>query len=110
MLRSGKDGGKPDFFGPEPADAHFVSTGVVAKGMTAKVSGNLTLNGVTKPVVIDASFSGAGKMAPQMGGKEMLGFHGKAMIKRSDFGLTMGIPFVSDQVLLDITVAFEKTS
>jgi polyisoprenoid-binding protein YceI len=108
MLRAGTDGGKPDFFGPAPADAHFVSTNVTAKGTTAKIVGNLTLNGITKPLTIDASFSGAGKMAPQMGGKEMIGFHGKTMLKRSDFGINGGIPFVSDQVMLDITVAFEK--
>ena len=42
LLRAGKDGGKPDFFGPAPADARFVSTKVVASGMTAKITGNLT--------------------------------------------------------------------
>jgi polyisoprenoid-binding protein YceI len=108
LLRAGKDGGKPDFFGSAPADAHFVSTMVMAKGMKAMIHGNLTLNGVTKPVILDAEFAGAGKAPPMMGGKENVGFHAKTVIKRSDFGVMMGIPVVSDAVALDITVAFQK--
>ncbi len=108
MLRAGKDGGKPDFFGAAPADAKFVSTMVMAKGMKAMVHGNLTLNGVTKPVILDAEFAGAGKAPAMMGGKENVGFHAKTTIKRSEFGLGYGIPVVSDTVALDITVAFQK--
>jgi polyisoprenoid-binding protein YceI len=108
MLRAGKDGGKPDFFGAAPTDAKFVSTMVMAKGMKAMVHGNLTLNGVTKPVILNAEFSGAGKAPAMMGGKENVGFHAKTIIKRSDFGLGYGIPVVSDAVALDITVAFQK--
>lgn len=108
LLRPGADGGKPDFFGVSPADARFVSTRVVANGQRARITGNLTLNGVTKPVVLDAEFAGAGTMPAQMGGKENVGFHAKTTIKRSDFGISMGIPMVSDDVALDITVAFQK--
>lgn len=108
LLRPGKDGGKPDFFGASPADAKFVSTSVAASGRTAKIVGNLTLNGITKPVTLNAKFSGAGKMPATMGGMENVGFHATAAIKRSDFGIVQGIPLVSDTVRLDITVAFEK--
>lgn len=108
MLRPGKDGGKPDFFGANPADAKFVSTSVVATGTKAKITGNLTLNGVTKPVTLDAEFAGAGKAPAMMGGKENVGFHAETTIKRSDFGIAYGIPVVSDEVELDITVAFQK--
>jgi polyisoprenoid-binding protein YceI len=108
LLRAGKDGGKADFFGPAPADAKFVSTKVVATGTKAKITGNLTLNGVTKPVVLDAEFSGAGTTPAMMGGKETVGFHAKTTIKRSDFGVGYAIPLVSDAVALDISVAFEK--
>lgn len=110
LLRAGKDGAKPDFFGPTPSDARFVSTGVVASGTTARISGNLTLNGVTKPVTLDARFTGAGTTPAFMGGKATVGFAAKTTIKRSDFGVNYGIPFVSDEVGLDITVAFEKTA
>ena len=103
-------GGKPDFFGPSPADARFVSTAVVANAAagTARITGNLTVNGVTKPVTLDAKFYGAGKAPPQMGGAEQLGFEAHTTIKRSDFGVTMGIPMVSDEVDLEIVAAFAK--
>jgi polyisoprenoid-binding protein YceI len=106
LLRAGKDGGKPDFFGPAAADAKFVSTSVAASGATAKITGNLTLNGVTKPVILDTKFSGAGDNP--FNKKATVGFHATTTIKRSDFGVNMGIPFVSDEVALDISVAFEK--
>lgn len=108
LLRPGKDGGKPDFFGADPGDARFVSTSVVARGQTARITGNLTLNGVTRPVTLDASFYGAGKMAPQMGGKENVGFRATGTILRSQFGLGFGIPMVGDEVKLDIAGAFQK--
>ena len=106
LLRAGKDGGKPDFFGPAPADARFVSTKVVASGMTAKITGNLTLNGVTKEVTFDAEFTGAG--ANPFNKKETIGFETETEIKRSDFGIAYALPMVSDEVELDISVAFEK--
>jgi polyisoprenoid-binding protein YceI len=109
LLRAPKEaGGKPDFFGPSPADAHFVSTKVVASGQTAKVTGNLSLNGVTRPVTLDVAFYGAGKSAPAMGGKENLGFSAKTVIKRSDFGINFLVPIVSDEVQLKIAIAFTK--
>ncbi|WP_033926020.1 YceI family protein [Sphingomonas sp. 35-24ZXX] len=106
LLRAGKDGGKPDFFGPAPADARFVSTKVVASGMTAKITGNLTLNGVTKEVTFDAEFTGAG--ANPFNKKATIGFEAETEIKRSDFGIAYALPMVSDEVELDISVAFEK--
>jgi polyisoprenoid-binding protein YceI len=108
LLRPGKDGGKADFFGTAPADARFVSTSVVASGQNAKVTGNLTLNGVTKPVTLDAKFYGAGKGPAQAGGKENVGFTATTMIKRSDFGVGYGIPMISDAVQLEIIGAFGK--
>jgi len=108
LLRGGKDGGKADFFGAAPADARFVSTRVVAQGQTATVTGNLTLNGVTRPVTLQARFYGAGKAPAMMGGKDNVGFHATATIMRSQFGVGYGIPMVSDAVKLDIAAAFQK--
>lgn len=106
LLRAGKDGAKPDFFGPEPSDARFVSSSVNATGHAAKIDGNLTLNGITKPVTLNADFTGAGNNPYNK--KLTLGFSATTMIKRSDFGITTAIPFVSDVVQLEIHVAFEK--
>ena len=108
LLRAGRDGGAPDFFGPEPAPARFVSTMIHTTGpTTAHIMGNLTMNGVTKPVTIQAELVGMGTNA--MNRKETLGFHGTTTIKRSDWNMGWGIPFgIGDEIDLNITVAFEK--
>ncbi|WP_062782173.1 YceI family protein [Novosphingobium capsulatum] len=108
LLRPGTEGKKPDFFGPNPADATFTSTSVTpgADGTSATIAGNLTLNGVTTPVSIAARFIGAGKGW----GKETVGFEGTTTLKRSDFGVNGALPLVSDEVKLNITIAFEKTA
>lgn len=106
LLRPGEGGKAPDFFGPSPAPARFVSTSVSPgiDGQSAYIVGDLTLNGHTRPVAIQARFTGAGSMM----GSEQVGFSGRALIKRSDFGITTGIPLVSDEVELDLTAAFMK--
>lgn len=108
LLRAGKDGGKADFFGPAPADAKFVSTRVVLDddGDEAKVTGNLTLNGVTRQVTLDVDFHGAG--TNPFNKKATIGFNAETTIRRSDFGVNYGIPVVSDLVELEIHAAFEK--
>lgn len=107
LLKPAGESGKPDFFGPEPAPAHFVSTSVTMTGdTTANILGNLTMNGVTRPVLIAAEFTGAG--TNPMTKAETVGFEGRATIMRSAFGIDTFVPYVSDKVELDITVAFEK--
>lgn len=108
LLSPGKDGRKPDFFGANPLDARFVSTKVIAIGQKAKIAGNLTLNGVSRPVILNATFYGAGKAPAQMGGTENIGFKGTATIFRSQFGLGYGVPMVGDEVKLEISAAFQK--
>lgn len=108
LLRPGKDGGKADFFGANPGDARFVSTSVAASGRKAKIAGNLTLNKVTRPVTLDATFYGAGTAPAQMGGQENVGFRATTTIRRSEFGLGFGVPMVGDEVKLDISAAFQK--
>jgi polyisoprenoid-binding protein YceI len=74
----------------------------------ALVTGNLTLNGVTRPVTLNVTFYGAGKMPAAMGGKENVGFEATTTLTRSQFGVQMGIPMVSDAVKLKIAAAFQK--
>jgi polyisoprenoid-binding protein YceI len=108
LLRAPAAGAKPDFFGPAPADATFVSTSVVPApdGISATINGNLTLNGVTKSVSILARFFGAGTNVVNRA--VTIGFLGFTAIKRSDFGMNFIVPLVSDEVPLNITIAFEK--
>lgn len=96
-----------DFFETEAhPTARFVSTKVTVDGNAAKIDGNLTIKGITKPVVLDASFTGVGNNP--FNKKLTVGFEADTIIKRSDFGVNGAIPLVSDEVQLGITVAFEK--
>ena len=99
----------PDFFDAAKfPTARFVSTSVRPQGTRAIITGNLTLHGVTKPVVLQAAFVGAGPNP--MSKVENLGFTATTTLKRSDWGLGMAVPMVGDEVKLQITGAFEKTS
>lgn len=73
-------------------------------GTTARITGNLTLHGVTRPVVLDTKFVGAGDNP--MTKKLNFGFAATTTIKRSDFGMDKYVPFVSDEVALEINAAF----
>jgi len=107
LLRPGKDGGAPDFFGPEPGMAKFTSTKVVKTGATtANVVGDLTLNGKTAPVMLAVDFFGAG--ANPFNKKETVGFHARAMMDRTKWGINYAAPLVSKEVELTISAAFEK--
>jgi polyisoprenoid-binding protein YceI len=66
------------------------------------------VNAPDQVVTLDATFYGAGKAPPQMGGKENVGFRATASIMRSQFGLGFGVPMVGDQVKLEISAAFQK--
>lgn len=96
----------PDFFDAAKfPEGHFVSTAVKVSGTTATIAGNLTLKGVTKPVTLNARFVGAG---PNPSSKKLnIGFAATTTVKRSDFGVSYGIPMVSDEVRLTINAAFQ---
>lgn len=70
----------------------------------ATVYGELTLRGVTRPVVMEVEFNQAG---PTRGGYKA-GFDGEAKIKRSDFGINFGLPALGDEVKLHIEGEFIK--
>ncbi|MDB5697859.1 MAG: polyisoprenoid-binding protein [Alphaproteobacteria bacterium] len=86
--------------------ATFISTRITVKGTAATIEGNLTLHGVTKPVALNARFTGVGdhpmKKVPT------IGFEATTSIKRSDFGISKYVPLVGDQVELSITAAFDR--
>ena len=58
---------------------------------TADVTGDLTLKGVTKPVTLHATFNGGYEGHPQ-DPHARIGFSAHGVLKRSDFGITLGIP------------------
>ena len=98
----------PDFFGAsEDKTVSFKSTAIEVTGeKTGKITGELTLNGVTKPVVIDAALTQA--MEHPMEKKPWLGFTGETVIKRSDYNLGMFAPYVSDEVTIQISIEAKK--
>ena len=90
----------------------FRSTKVEVTGAnTAKVTGDFTLHGVTKPVVLDATFNG-GYAGHPMDPHARIGFSAHGVFKRSDFGIAYGVPApgttmgVSDAVDVQIEAEF----
>ncbi|MCB1782512.1 MAG: polyisoprenoid-binding protein [Alphaproteobacteria bacterium] len=80
--------------------AEFKSTSVELTGeSTAKVHGDLTLHGVTKPVTLDVTLN---KLAENMFKKQTAGFTASTTIKRSDFGITTYLPNLGDEIALNI--------
>lgn len=78
---------------PAHPEARFVSTGVELTGAhTAKVTGDLTLNGVTKPVTFAARYNGGWGHMPMDPMGARAGFSLETTIKRSDFGIDLGLP------------------
>ena len=72
---------------------------------TARITGDLTLRGVTRPVVIEADFTQAG--VNPLDKTYTVGFDGEAKIKRSDFGVSYGLPMVGDDVTLHLAAEFK---
>ncbi|MGZ5987382.1 MAG: YceI family protein [Caulobacteraceae bacterium] len=84
----------------------FVSTAVARTGeRTARVTGNLTLHGITRPVTLDVTFNGVGPNA--FSKVPTLGFRAVGLVRRSDFGLAKYVPIVSDETAIAISAAFE---
>ncbi len=82
--------------------ATFKSTKVQRAGAHGlKVSGILTLHGISRPVVLDVTINKIG-MHP-MAGRAAAGFDATAMLKRSNFGIAKYVPNVSDEIMITIS-------
>lgn len=73
----------------------------------AKVFGMLTLEGVSKPVVLDVTLNKIGMSAIK--NQKTVGLSATTTLKRSDFGMDTYIPNISDEVVIDIEVEANKT-
>jgi polyisoprenoid-binding protein YceI len=97
----------PDFFNAtEFPEMVFKSTKVSFEGKGAKVEGQLTMKGVTKPVTLDVTSINCG--VHPFSKKQVCGFNATAKIHRSDFGVNYALPAVGDEVDLDIEVEAVK--
>jgi polyisoprenoid-binding protein YceI len=82
-------------------DATFKSIKFEKTGeKTGKVTGDLTIKGVTKPVTLDVTLNFAGPHP--MNKKQTLGIGATTSVKRTDFGVSQGAPFVSEEVKIEI--------
>ena len=88
--------------------ATFTSTSVARNGGNLKVTGNLTLHGVTRPVVLDVE--GPSSPVPGMDKKLHSGFSATTTISRSAFGIGPKFPpaVVGDEVKLSIDLEVVK--
>ena len=86
----------------------FVSTSVEPSGeRSAKVTGDLTLKGVTKPVTLEVTFSGETASHP-FSKVPALGFSATGSFKRSDFGVDYLKGMVGDDVAVEIEGDFSQ--
>ena len=91
----------------EFASSHIDVTGV----NTLRIHGDLTLHGVTRPIVLEATFNG-GYAGHPMDPNARIGFSAQATLKRSEFGIAYGIPApgttmgVSDELAVVIEAEF----
>jgi polyisoprenoid-binding protein YceI len=88
----------------------FKSTKITVTGpTTADVEGDLTLHGVTHPIVLKATFKRAAVFP--LNKHYMIGFDAVGHVKRSDFGVTKYVQYgLGDDVELTISAPFEKAS
>lgn len=97
-----------DFFGAEEApEISFTSTAIEVTGeKTGKITGDLTINGITKPVVLEAEMTQMGEHP--MAKAPWVGFNATTAIVRSDFDMGQFAPFIGDEVSVSISIEAMK--
>jgi polyisoprenoid-binding protein YceI len=91
----------------------FSSTAVEAEDDVVRVTGDLTIKGVTRPVTIDFTFEGS---ATDPFGNDRVGFEGSVVINRKDWGvnwnaaLEAGGVLVSEKVTLEFEISAIRTA
>jgi polyisoprenoid-binding protein YceI len=93
-----------DFFDAAQFPAMKFKTTKVEKtgGNNGKITGDITIRGITKPVTLEVTFNKAGIFP--MNKNYLAGFSLTGMLKRSDFGMAYGLPGLGDEVALNIQV------
>ncbi|MBX3506752.1 MAG: polyisoprenoid-binding protein [Parvibaculum sp.] len=90
----------------EYPEMSFKSTGIERTGeKTGRITGDLTLHGVTKSVTLDTTFTRQGTYPMTEEEIHVIGFNATTTIKRSDFGMDKWLEMIGDE--LPITISFE---
>jgi polyisoprenoid-binding protein YceI len=102
----------PDFFNAEEhSQLHFVGTKYEANGDEAKLQGELTIRGITKPVTLNVEYGG---IVVDPYGQTKAGFTINGKISRKEFGLTWnavteaGSVIVADEIKIHAEVQLVK--
>jgi polyisoprenoid-binding protein YceI len=101
-LRSG------DFFAAESHPTMtFVANAISGSGADYTAEGDLTINGITKPVALAVEFAGS-EVHPG-DGKVHAGFEATTVVNRDDFGIDFNMPLGMDKVAVGkkLTVAID---
>ncbi len=99
-----------DFFGAEEGDMiTFTSTSIETTGEdTAMITGDLTMNDITKTVVLDAKLNQVAEHP--MAKQPWAGFDATTTLLRSEFGVGKFAPFISDEVEVKISIEAMKAA
>jgi polyisoprenoid-binding protein YceI len=85
----------------------------VTGAKSIEISGTLDLHGVTRPVVLTGTFNGGYAGMPKMDPQARVGFSAHGSLKRSDFGMTFGLPAPGTTMglgdLIEISIEAEFT-
>jgi polyisoprenoid-binding protein YceI len=84
----------------------FTSTSVTGSGNSFKMTGDLTIKDVTKPVTLDVTINAA--MNHPMNKKPVVGISATGKLLRSEWGLGANAPYISDEVKLSIEAEMFK--
>ncbi len=100
----------PDFFNAQEfKQLRFVGTRIAMTGeRTGKLTGNLTLLGVTKPVTFDVTIN---RVAPHPDPRKKVivaGFSARGAVTRSEFGMTYGAPGIGDVIEIWLEIEGES--
>ncbi len=98
-----------DFFNAEAnPKMTFVSTQIVGSGENYTLNGNVTINGITKPIALDVEFFGTTVFPADQSTRA--GFSASGSLSRKDFGIDFNMALggdkvmISDKVTLDLDV------
>ena len=77
---------------------------------TARVMGELTMMGITKPVTLFMTLNAVKPHPiPQYNSVIVAGFSGRTTIKRSDYGMSYGLPAIADEIEIILEIEAHKT-
>ena len=82
----------------------FTSRGIAASGDGYKLAGDLSIKGVSQPISLDVTLNGTAVSPVDKATR--FGFSATGSLSRSAYGISYGVPMVSDEVALRLAAQF----